>query len=447
MHPMVGHLGIAKLCAVVVAALAFYGSAQAQQRPFNKREMLEIVRKNSNDNTMSFADFANVIQQNGVDFEMSPQDESNFRKAGAANPVIELIRDNFRPLKSLVVRSTPGECQVVIDGQVRGTTSAAGVLVVRNIVGARKVIVRKQNYHAEERVVTVLPSGSVTNFFLSPLPGKLNVSVNVDDAQIVIGNSGTYTGKVADLELAPGSYDVEVSKPGYRRQSKTIVLSAGFPYSWPVTLEKMTVEQMLAAGEESLSRGQVNEAVATFHAALEEQPNNPRLIKLVGLAYFRSGNFDWSERYFANAISLGESVVFKVRHRHSPLLMCSGTITLSKKGFAFKSDSAYIEGHDFEITYDKFKEYFVADDVVEGARLHTKARVPKTRGRKGEDEKDNNFYVAETAQPTYRVCGDCVPRLNVIFNLMKQIASGAAPPSLDLGPGLPTLKRRTPDQR
>src|SRR5437879_152032 len=51
-------------------------------------------------------------------------------------------------------------------------------------------------------------------------------------------------------------------------------------------------EQAVARGSELLKQGQVDDALRAFRAALELDDGNPRVLALLGLALFRSGQFD-----------------------------------------------------------------------------------------------------------------------------------------------------------
>lgn len=433
-----------------------YSQAQSDSR-YSKAKLLEALRTNAKDKSLSDEQFIQYVRERGVNFEVTVQDEAQLRQAGASPQIISAIRNSYRPggpaPRSLTINSTPGDCQVFLNGQLRGSTNASGVLTIRSLKpGSYKVTLRKKNYADHERSVVVAASGTIESFLLSPVPGRLNVTPNIAGALITVRNLGQYPEKITDLEVAPGSYDIEVKKPGFRTVTQTVLIAAGAPFFLPITLEKMTVDEMLREGEAALRRGETNEAMSVFQAAAAEQPNNPKVSKLIGTAYFNSHQYESSTTYLAEAISRGDQVSFRVKHRHSPLVLCTGIITLTSKTFSFKSEDGYQVGHDFEIPYDKFKEYVIIDEIL-GAHLHTKARIPKPGGKKGEDEKDQNFYVPDTKYPSYEPCPACVRQLRVIFDLIKRFASGGGDlPTLKRegfevqSPGPPTLTRRPPDQ-
>ena len=51
-------------------------------------------------------------------------------------------------------------------------------------------------------------------------------------------------------------------------------------------------EQHLVAGSELLRQSRIRDAQAQLLSALQVQPGNPRALALLGLAYFRGGQFD-----------------------------------------------------------------------------------------------------------------------------------------------------------
>lgn len=412
-----------RLGAIAIAVLAFFGTATGQ-KPYEKNEMLDIVRKNAADKSMSAGDFANVIQRNGVNFELTARDEAAFRRAGAGTEVIELIRNNFRPPKSLVVRSNPAQCQVLVDGQARGTTSAAGVLVVRNVVGSRKVTLRKQNYRDEQRTVIVLPSGSVESFYLSPLPGKLTITANVDGGQITIQNVGTYTDKITDLELPVASYEVNVSKPGYWPESKTIQLSPGFLYSWQAILRRMTTEEML---EQVKKLAEQRNCSAALEVRSLISPGDPALAKsdrFIGYCFVAAGSSDRALEYLRNAVNAGEPVTLAVMEKHGGA-WAGKTLSLvylifHRDGLEYKSVDYPDES--FRAPYANIRELSIKPP---NSRLYLKirAKLPKKQKESVEDfELYSTDAVAIGAAPT--TCDGCPSRMRFILQMLQQFRTG-----------------------
>jgi hypothetical protein len=70
----------------------------------------------------------------------------------------------------------------------------------------------------------------------------------------------------------------------------------------PVVPESSDLD--LARGSEALRQGQVQAALDAFHAALRTNPDNPRALALLGLAYFRSSRFADAQPVFEQLVKL-----------------------------------------------------------------------------------------------------------------------------------------------
>lgn len=121
--------------------------------------------------------------------------------------------------------------------------------------GMYKVVVRKAGYR-EETYHLNLDAGQRTplSVSLEPMAGTLNVVPGVEDATISVVNAETntevrrYTGRVRDMELAPGRYQVIVSKSGYRTTVRDVAIDpAGSVYLEP-PLELLPAERRHPAG-------------------------------------------------------------------------------------------------------------------------------------------------------------------------------------------------------
>ena len=56
-------------------------------------------------------------------------------------------------------------------------------------------------------------------------------------------------------------------------------------------LDREAVEQAVARGSELLKQGKLDDAQKAFRAALMIDSENPRVLALLGLTYFRAGKF------------------------------------------------------------------------------------------------------------------------------------------------------------
>lgn len=316
---------------------------------------------------------------------------------------------------SLTVSTQP-ESLILLDGQSRGFTDSAGNLSLRQLKpGSHALVVRKTNYQDVQRTISLIGGeNQVQTITLTPLDGHLTITANIHGAVIEV-NGMTFNDSVMNLSLAPGPYRINVSKPGYRTITRDINVNPGESPSFPIMLEPMSLDEMMAQAIERFGRGKFNETIEMAGSILAAHPDVPQAHYLLAYSYYRIGNYPESFPHFMKTISLNGKDVFSVRHRHNLAEMCSGTITLTKTTFAFQSESSF--GHDFEVPYDKFKEFYV--EAGSDGVLHTKVRIPKGAGRKGEDEKDYNFYVPEAITPLSIIgCRDCRQRMELVNQLM-----------------------------
>ncbi len=317
----------------------------------------------------------------------------------------------------LIVMTNPPGSTVLLNGKPRGVTDSTGAMSVLGLKPGRYTLtIQKPNHRDEQRTITLIGvSNQTETFFLTPLPGRLTVTPTVTGATIEVSNLGTFPDRIADMSLAPSSYQITVSKPGYRAVTREVTISPGQPFVLPVTLEKLTLDEMMKLAIKSFTEGKYSEAIELSKEVLSSNPNLPQPHYLIALSLYVTGNYNDAFSYFTKVISLGGKDVFKVRHRHNAFELCTGMITLTKTTFAFQSSDAF--GHDFEVPYDKFKEFYV--EIGSEGVLHTKVRIPKPAGRKGEDEKDYNFYVPEALTPASIIsCANCRERMEVIKQLM-----------------------------
>jgi hypothetical protein len=315
----------------------------------------------------------------------------------------------------LTINSTISNCQVLLNNQSRGVTNESGVLTLRALKpGPYRLLLRKTGYRDEERPVTLSPGPNMQSFSLASLPGSLIVVPNLAGASIVIRNFGEYRERI-NMELPPGSYEILVSKPGYRTVTRGVTIKAAEAFNLPVTLEKLSLDEAMKEATKSFIERDYVQTINLSREIISSYPNVPQAYYLLALSFYLTGNYNDALSNYIKVISLDGKGVFQVRHRHNLYEMCTGTITLTKTTFTFQSSNAF--GHDFTIPYGKFKEFYV--EASSDGVLHTKVRIPKPGGRKGEDEKDYNFYVPEALTPTSTIgCSNCRERMEVINQLL-----------------------------
>src|SRR5947209_4840825 len=81
---------LAAACAALVVCAA--AAAQTAKKPITKKGLTDAVKING----LSTQELVQQIERRGVDFEMTPDAESDLRSVGARPEVIEAARSNYR---------------------------------------------------------------------------------------------------------------------------------------------------------------------------------------------------------------------------------------------------------------------------------------------------------------------------------------------------------------
>lgn len=408
--------------------------------PYSKKQLVEALRKNQVDHRLTAQDFIQYIEQRGVDFELTGSDEADLREAGAVPEVVLAIVRNYRepPLPkgsgALTINSGLADCQVFINGQLRGSTNVGGRLKLRPLkAGPYRVVVRKDKYEEQQRSISVA-SGLESNeiFSLTPLKGSLTVLPNISGVKVIV-NGSEYADVVRNLTLEPGIYGVKVTKPGYKTVLQTITIGPGQPVNVPVTLEVIKIEEFLANADESFRLRNYPRAIGFAKDIVEAQPNDAKANFLLGMSYFYNGNYDAAVAPLIKAISLGEVVSIPLqRHTKYGILgendqLTPGTLTIGKNLLAFQNQAG---ANLFSVPLDKV--YRVIPEDNRGGRLQIKVGNPSKQKDSG---KDYNFHPMQArlqqevvgTNVVFKIyCNGCVPTVQAIYQIIEQSRHGVA---------------------
>lgn len=143
-----------------------------------------------------------------------------------------------KPDATVTIKVDPADSTVFVDGQQLDTTnSMTGLRLAGLKPGPHTLTVRHPPSYAEnEQIVTLKPGeNEPLTITLEPLIGNLDVVPSVGDSQIKIESIdsnqrvqlGTYSGRVSSLALAPGLYDITISKSGYEVTTRRIAIKPG----------------------------------------------------------------------------------------------------------------------------------------------------------------------------------------------------------------------------
>jgi hypothetical protein len=292
----------------------------------------------------------------------------------------------------------------MLDGTRIGTTDAEGVLVFGPVQPGKHEIVVRKSRHREERRDLTIAAGSERSVevMLTLLPGTLSVSSNVADAEVRVGSSKVYTGRVDGLELAPGRYEVTVSKLGYRAYAGTVNLEAGGSARIDAALEPLAPKALVALAEDEFVGEHYDRVVALCEMVLAEKPNRPRANLLLGASYLRTGRSADSVAPLLKAVEGGERVAAPVHQRRATLGtgQAPGLLILGRNEVTFRSPDD--PGLDFAVQLRGVRRVggttsplLLAVDVDDSSRVPADtglcllpcASVSELPGRKGRGKK------------------------------------------------------------
>ena len=346
--------------AAALAALAllfpFAAAARAQaKKPISKKGLITAVKING----LPTRELVGQIETRGVDFEMTPDAESEIRGAGARPEIIEAARANYRapaarPAATAAARPTP-----------RPTGPSSAPVPAGPPLSKDAILELLRNGVPAERVERNVEARGV-NFTMTP-----EIAREITAA----GGNRSLVGAITEK-----STEAAASGPG----GGGSVFDPG-PNAGP------TYDDLIeSAGNAYLSRN-LNGALAYVQQAVQLDAQNPTAYQLLGLWALNEGQLPTAEQALRAALERNGAAPFKVAHDHDGSFSnyCLGSFFISKTGVSFVADDGR---HTFEVMDSNIKEVkkngFVG--VAIGA-FHVKP-VAKVRDNDGKER--DNFNLA-----------------------------------------------------
>src|ERR1035437_3518651 len=106
------------LVLAVIGAIVGHAHAQSAPKPLTKDDVVKLLTGN-----VPVKRVGQLVREHGIDFQLTPETESELRKAGAIDPLLATLRDLAPKPPTLVVTTTPGGARVYIDDEFLDTTS------------------------------------------------------------------------------------------------------------------------------------------------------------------------------------------------------------------------------------------------------------------------------------------------------------------------------------
>jgi hypothetical protein len=296
--------------------------AQAS-KPIKRDSLLEVVQRN----LLSTRELVQRVEQRGVDFRLTPQDEAQFQQAGARPELLAAVRANYRGVAVNEVPSAPKPRSVV--SPKPATPAKPGALGV---------------------VMMTLTPALAAEFRFNMVGGAVLRSVAPSGAAAKAGlRSGDvitqFNGK--PIDAMERLRDYVASTPAGTKVYLTVWRAHRFE-NVPVVLGEMlahntafTYDDLLDQSLAALQTNDWNLAGNLSSQAIKLNPAQPLAYSLLGytLLYGRGDIFN-AEQAMRAALERGGSASFEVWHAQGSSFKDAvrGSLFISKAGVVFKSN-------------------------------------------------------------------------------------------------------------
>jgi hypothetical protein len=268
--------------------------AQYKGSAVKKEKLVSVLRSKQ----LQTREIVNIINSNGVDFQLTPTVQTELVGAGARPEVIEAVRNNYRA--PAVTRPTNSGTTKT---RFSGSPLAKDAIITLLENGVADAQVRK---NVEARGVSFRATPQIKN---------------------EIKAAG---GSAALLNLIAASYVSGESNPS-SSGSNTVATNASDRYD-------ALIDKAVDLYDNKQDK---NGALASLQQAAQLDPNNARAYQLLGfMNLYGFNNFAEAERNMKESLARGGSAVFRVFHDHDGLFtdICKGSLYVAKDAVRFESD-------------------------------------------------------------------------------------------------------------
>ncbi|MEW6737709.1 MAG: hypothetical protein AB1489_40890, partial [Acidobacteriota bacterium] len=276
-------------------------AGQPTKKPISKNGLLEAIRLNG----LSTQELIDRVNQRGVSFQLTSQDEAEFRAAGARPELIEAIRTNYRPVSTQPVNNTPTNNVAANNSN----TNSRNTSPTYNVPAGPPL--------SKNEIVTLLQSG---------LP-----VARVEQFVEVRGINFVMTPEInREITAAGGS------------RSLLNIISAKAAKVTPLTVNTGPDYDDLTDQAITELRGNNNlEALRLLRQAIKLDAAQPTAYTLLGLTllYYNRDILE-AEKAMRAAIEHNGGAVFRVYHDHDGFFKqyCQGSFFVTKTGMTYKAD-------------------------------------------------------------------------------------------------------------
>ena len=297
---------------IMVAAAASMGAAQYKGAAATKDGLVKALRSHQ----FQTREFVNLIQNNGVDFQVTPEIERELVSAGARPQMIAAARANYRA-PAVAATKTAATRTTTTGPQLSRPTGEP--------MGKTEIISLLANGVADERVRSNVEARGV-NFKASP-----------GDKQDIRSAGGS----VALANLVEQSYldlNTSTTSSSSSQQASTV-----------------SYDDLINLAIQYIASAKYAEAGQALDKAVALDPTQPRAYQIVGFALlYGGGDITLAEQFMRKAIELGGSATFRVIHDDDGTFtkFCTGSLFVAKDTVRYESDD---NGHTFETANDDIK--------------------------------------------------------------------------------------------
>ncbi len=306
---------------------------------------------------------------------------------------------------TLRIRTVPAECDIYLDGQKQSKGSDSQGLFSFQLTKPNVLVeARKQKYLSKTRSVVLAPelANGETVLQLEPLPSKLNLTSNVDDARVTLDNQTDAKPIAERLLLAPGPHSLMVQALGYAPVKLELTVNPDDSINKEVKLERLPSESLQQQAAVALNDRRYNDALKLCQYIFENDAASPGGHRLAGQVYLDRGDFGNAGSHFARALAGGESITLRVRRHAGEKFdlnkghdLCEARLVLSKNDLEFQGTRIATEN--FKVPYDQIQIIGLQLKNNRASYLGTKVSVAGKRH-------DFNFYcydneLSQTGKP------------------------------------------------
>jgi len=281
---------------------------------------------------------AKEIHDRGIGFSVNERLLDGLRKRGAGPKTIQAL-SHFVVMASLEVFSAPTECDVVVDGILRGHTGAQGILVLADLKpGVHEVILRKENYKEWRSTVSLAANAQEQlNATLTWAGGFLTVLTGATGVSIEIEGMGRFSDEVTDLPCLPGTYTITVSGSKYQTATKTVEVVAGQGATVSIHLEPDPefVQRKVAELQDQYASRNYPSVIGSAPELLSVDRNNKDALRLLAQSYFLTNDFEKFKASAKDVLDAGGYIQIQLNHHHLGYFLHPVMLSISANSLSF----------------------------------------------------------------------------------------------------------------